>query len=108
MEDLLHYCLMDAKLVHQLCSLPLIGLGNLSALRIHRPSGKWLIMQSEEEGPATKSRGLGYVSSIRRMRCAKPSLPMVAGIPFKTVVMAQILCPVPPINPEALDWISLE
>jgi hypothetical protein len=111
MEDLLHYCLMDAKLVYQLCHLPHIKLGNFSdtsVVRINYYNGKWSTQQEEVGHFKWKGRPHHLSAGHNKHKSPAPCWPTVAGVPCKLVILGQILASAPLTNPEMLDWIVME
>lgn len=81
-DDLLQYCLMDAKLVHQLCHLPLLSVSNSSTVKIRFSSGKW-----EET-----CRGSPFAKLKQKT----------------TPTLAQILSPISVVDPCKIAWIALD
>jgi hypothetical protein len=63
-EELLDYCLMDAKLVFQLCHLPAIKRHGKASMKLDVGSGKWYSL--------TKSKKAETIIHFSDMRQALP------------------------------------
>ena len=103
-EDLLQYCLMDAKLVFRLCHLSEIKVKNaqdqIATCSIDFETGKWTIL--EQPTPRMKSK-------YHKATDPRP-YPMVFGVLSKDkVCMDQILqYQSLLLNPDNFGWISID
>jgi hypothetical protein len=92
-EELLAYCLMDAKLVYNLCKLYEIKVTGGAVLRIDHLSGKWIFSD-------TKSSKKGFKKKISL------PIPLVSGILLNDVVtLKHVLFQELLIDPEKYGWI---
>lgn len=118
-EDLLDYCLMDAKLVYQLCKLPAIVLGVAGEspllLSIHPSSGKWQIQQQHHHNHDDRDASSSRLKKKRWGNVTWCPLPlaMVGGQvveDLQTLTHSMLLASSTStlLNPEKVDWILLE
>jgi hypothetical protein len=103
-EELLQYCLMDAKLVYRLCQLSEIKIKNaqdqIATCSIDFQTGRWNVTE-----PPRSS--LKHTNKSSRHPQAR-QYPVVFGRIFKERVLPEMILHYqsPLVNPEHVSWIS--
>ena len=88
---------MDAKLAFSLCQLPEIKImGGDSSLKIDTSSGRWVLLSNNEYTPNQQTKK------------KKRVYPMISGVLASEINLKEVLIPENLMDPEKMDWISME